>query len=423
MNLTSTQKAPDANLVIPHFMTGGISLVIVTFLLLLFPSALLQHYFNPIILAATHLLVLGFITMICFGALYQLLPVILDVKLYSEKIGFLTFFFLLLGVLLLVVAFWLLQFDTLFYIAGTCISLSVFLFLFNVVLTIKQDTKYSIEKNFVLAASVWLFITILLGFTFGLNLKFSFFKISHLELLKLHAHIGIFGWFTQLIIGIGSKLFPMFLLSYEASRKPLKIAFYTINLGLLLGLLAATLTFKWGINLAVILVLVAIGCFLYFIFKTYTKRVKKSIDYGMKKAVLAVSFLLIPFLLISGFYLFNAKGFSISFSLVYGFMLLVGFISMLVMGLTYKTLPFIIWLKLYKEFVGKNKIPMPKDLYSERLQIIQFVLFVSGFLTIVFGIISTSKISIQIGTIFLFIASICYLINLLKIIFHKRQLL
>lgn len=423
MNLTSTQKAPNANLVIPHFMMGGISLVVVTFLLMLFPSALLQHYFNPVVLATTHLLVLGFITMICFGALYQLLPVLLDVKLHSEKSGFLTFYLLLFGVLSLVVAFWLLQFDLLFYIAGTCISLAVLLFLINVVLTITQDTKQSIEKNFVLAAAVWLFITIILGFTFGLNLKFGFFKISHLELLKLHAHIGIFGWLIQLIIGIGSKLFPMFLLSYEASRKPLKIAFYSINTGLLLGFISAVLTFKWGITLAVIFVLIAIGCFLYFIFKTYTKRVKKSIDYGMKKAVLAVSFLLIPFLLISSYYFISTREFSGSLSLLYGFLLLVGFISMLVMGLTYKTLPFIIWLKLYKDFIGKNKIPMPKDLYSERIQLVQFALFVVGFLIIVFGFIITSKTSIQIGTIFLFIASVCYLINILKIIFHKRQLL
>ncbi len=422
MNLTSTQKAPSPNLITPHFVLGGFSLVVVAFILMLYPSAVQQHYFNPVLLASTHLLVLGFITLICFGALYQLLPVILDVKLYSEKIGITTLFTLVVGVFFLVISFWNLNLKEVFYVAGTLISIAILLFTTNVFLTIKQDSNPSIEKLFVIAATVWLFITVILGFLFGLNLSFNFFDISHLELLKLHAHIGIFGWFIQLIIGIGSKLFPMFLLSYEASKKPLNIAFYTLNVGLLLGFLSLFSTSKSSIKIAVFLVLIAIGSFLYFIFETYTKRVKKSIDYGMKKAVLAVVILLIPFLIIISLFYFQSTEFSVTQSFLYGFALLIGFITMLVMGLTYKTLPFIIWLKLYKDYVGKHKIPMPKDLYSESTQKLQLLLFIGSLITIPIGILFSFKLIIRVGTIMLFASTIFYFLNILKIVLHKRCL-
>lgn len=422
MNLTSTQKAPSPNLVTPHFVLGGISLVVVAFILMLYPSAILQHYFNPVLLAATHLLVLGFITLICFGALYQLLPVILDVKLHSEKIGFISLYTLLLGVILLVFSFWNLNFSGVFYTAGTLITSAIILFNVNVFLTTAQDSNPSIEKQFVLGASIWLFITVFLGVLFGLNLSFYFFKISHLELLKLHAHIGIFGWFMQLIIGIGSKLFPMFLLSYEASRKPLKIAFYTINTGLLIGLFSLFFQLIIGLKIAVFLVLLAIGCFLFFIYKTYRKRIKKSIDYGMKKAVLAIVFLLIPFITIGCIYYFQTSEFSITQSFLYGFFILIGFLSMLVMGLTYKTLPFIIWLKLYKEYVGKHKIPMPKDLYSETIQKFQLGFFLTSLVMILIGVLFSKILIIQLGTSLLFITTVLYFINILKIVLHKRRL-
>ncbi|MDP3352663.1 MAG: hypothetical protein Q8S44_02865, partial [Flavobacteriaceae bacterium] len=357
MNLTSTQKAPNPSLVTPHFVIGGVSIILFAFILMLNPEILLLHYFNPTLLTATHLLVLGFITTICFGALYQLIPVILDVKLHSEKLGWISLSFLFIGIIFLVTAFWNFNFEIIFYIASTFIIIAITIFKVNLILTVKKNNQNSLEKNFILTAIAWLFLTVLAGLLFGINLSNNYISISHLELLKLHAHIGIFGWFIQLIMGVGSKLFPMFLLSYEADKKPLKIAYITINLGLILGVFSLLFSFKIGIISAILLVIFAIINFLRFIFQTYTKRVKKKLDIGMKKSVVAIAFLIIPLILVVFNLLFQDKSeeFSTSIELLYGFTLLVGVISMLIMGLTYKTLPFIIWLKEYKNVIGKQK--------------------------------------------------------------------
>jgi len=94
MNQIASQNAPSPKVVIPHYAFGGLTWLAVTLLIVFNPEAFTQHFFNPELLAITHLLVLGWITMIIFGALYQLLPVIMEVKLYSEPFAIASFIML-----------------------------------------------------------------------------------------------------------------------------------------------------------------------------------------------------------------------------------------------------------------------------------------------------------------------------------------
>ena len=59
--------------------------------------------------------------------------------------------------------------------------------------------------------------------------------------------------------------------------------------------------------------------------------------------------------------------FMLRVNMLYGMSILLGFITSLILGQAYKTLPFIIWLQRYQKLVGKVKTPLPKDLYSEKI--------------------------------------------------------
>ena len=89
------------------------------------------------------------------------------------------------------------------------------------------------------------------------------------------------------------------------------------------------------------------------------------------------------------------------------------------MGQTYKTLPFIIWLKVYRGRIGKVKLPLPKDLFSEKVAIAQLWLFALGFLLLLTGISSTTNCLVSTGGTVLFLSVALYNYNVLKIIFHK----
>ena len=421
MQQVASQNAPSPFIVVPHFIIGAGIWLIISILIILSPDAFLAHYFNPKLLAITHLIVLGFITMIIFGALYQLTPVIMELKLYSEKLAIISLLMLVSGTLLLGFSFWNFLLGSIMYISAALIVAAVILFAINIFITGNRSSKNSIQKDFILTSIIWLMFTVIAGTALAVNLTFPFLQAPHLELLKLHSHAGIAGWFIQLIIGVGSRLLPMFMVSHNLNEKKLKIAYYFINGGLITGIVALFLLWEIGVVIATISVVAGILCFISYIFEAYKKRIKKHLDIGMKQTF--VSFLTFIIALILVLLLISETGWlkniTERISMAYGVTLLIGFITSLIMGQTYKTLPFIIWLKVYRNKVGRGKIPLPKELYSEKAATFQLWFFASGFFILLTGIIVSNAYLIRLGGIFLFLAILLYNYNLYKIVLHK----
>ena len=423
MNQIASQNAPSPKVVIPHYAFGGLTWLAVTLLIVFNPEAFTQHFFNPELLSITHLLVLGWITMIIFGALYQLLPVIMEVKLYSEPFAIASFIMLGMGTILLAFAFWIFSFGAILFVGATFVVLAVILFVANVLITAHSSTKKIIERTFIVTSAIWLLFTVLAGLTLAINQVYPFLKASQIELLKLHAHAGIVGWFMQLIIGVSSKLLPMFMVSHNVNTKKLNIAYYAINLGLIAGLVSLFFQIKFGVILSAIIVVPGIFSYLSFIYEAYTKRVKKQLDIGMKQTAFSFLILVIPFFLIFSL-LFNFKflqNLTLRLSVAYGSAIVIGFISSLVMGQTYKTLPFIVWLKVYRGRIGKLVLPLPKDLYSEKIASAQLWLFAIGFVLLLIGISASAITILLLGAIVLLLSATLYNFNLFKIIFHKPK--
>lgn len=423
MNQIGSQNAPSPKVVIPHFVFGGLIWLVVTLLITFNSEAFTQHFFNPILLSITHLLALGWITMVIFGALYQLIPVIVEVKLYSEKLAVFSFVLLGLGTLLLAFSFWNLAFGILMFTAGGLILVAVISFLINILTTIYKSTKKSIERTFIVSAVIWLLFTVLAGLTLAINFNHPFLKPAHLELLKLHAHAGIVGWFLQLIIGVSSRLIPMFMVAHNLNTKKLNVAFYLINFALIIGIFSLFFEIKLGVTASIFIGLIGVFSYLSFLVEAYQKRIKKQLDIGMKQSAFSFLLLLIPCLLIlmllPNFSLFTA--FTLPLIIAYGSILMVGFITSLIMGQTYKTLPFIVWLKVYRGKIGKLKLPLPKDLYNEKIAVAQLWLFALGIVVFLIGIISSNTFLIQLSGVILFLSVILYNINMLKIIFHQPK--
>jgi len=423
MQQVASKNAPSPSLVIPHFAAGAFLWLMAIVLIAIYPDSFSQHYFSPKLLAITHLVVLGWISMIIFGALYQLIPVILEVKLFSEKLAQISFYTLILGTLLLSYSFWSSQLKTTLHVAVAFLLIAIVLFAINVFFTATKAEKQSIEKKFIITSITWLFLTVSLGILAAFNLSESFLTINHLELLKIHAHWGIFGWFLQLIIGVGSKLLPMFMVSHHLNTKKLNFAFVTINLGIIAGTIEFFVPSSILLYFSVAIIVAGVLSFLSYLFEAYQKRIKKSLDKGMKQSLMAFLILIIPMFMMIGlqFNLPNITFFKTELSLAYGVTLLMGFISSLIMGQTYKTLPFIVWLKVYKNKVGKGNIPFPKDLYSERIASLQLWGFTIGFIGFLLGILIKHTIALQIGSIIMLIAVILFNVNVLKIIFHQPK--
>lgn len=411
-------KSPRNSAVLPFYGAGTIFFLGLTVLMFIAADSFKEHFFQPHTLALVHTAALGWGTMIIFGAAYQLMPVIFEEELYSSRLAFLSFWFLLIGAITLIASFWFFQVGFFMITGGCLILIAVILYNLNVFKTAVKSAL-NIQKIFLIVSAFWLFITVIIGVLLAINLYYPYIPSNHLEILKLHAHIGFAGWFLQLITGVSSKLVPMFLFGKSNNVKLLKVAFVFQNIGLL-GFLIDDFFIGASdrVYIYYILVLMGILFWMAFLVDVYKKRLKKKVDIQMRHTFISMVSLLIALILIPVVLMVSGN----QWSVLYGTFIFLGWISAIIFGKTFKTLPFIIWNMHYKDVHGKKNIPLPKDLYFEKLLFYQFWSFLAAFIILILGILLQQIIIIKFGLLIWIVVALLYVFNVAKVFFHKKTI-
>lgn len=422
MRTATVSNSPAKWVVLPHYAFAALAFLALGVLLLFSTDAFGGHYFHPKLLTLTHVAVLGWATMLIFGALYQLLPVVLEGKLYSERLAIYTFGLLGTGTILLAYAFWNFEVGWVMHVAACCLFASFLLFTINVVQTARKAPKWLVEADFIVTSAIWLLMTGLVGLLMAVNFSMPFLPEEHVHYLKLHAHMGMAGWFLLLIIGVGSKLIPMFLLAHVKETKKLNWAYNLINGGLVLFVFDH-MVLRMGL-LAFCAALVAGGVVLFLLYIQEARKtaLRKETDLGMKQTFVALGLLVLPLVLVfvvSGSGQRIAPQLMSSIYLVYGITVFLGFVTALILGQTFKTLPFIVWMHAYEDHVGRFKTPLPKDLYSHQLQRWQNTSYLLGFLLLLAGVLLRQQEIILAGAIAFTLTAVLYMINVFSLLLHK----
>jgi len=181
-------------------------------LLLLYEGTdLLSNRWHPATLAFTHLLTLGFITMVMFGAMLQLLPVLVGCSVPRPiLVSTILHIFLSLGTLSLASGFvtgkaWLMN------VALILLGLSFigFIIVINYALIrVKWRNSIMTAMHFALSAlAVNAVLGIGLGMLFG---GLGFILPLPTVLIHLHFTWGLIGWIGLLVMGIAYQVVPMF---------------------------------------------------------------------------------------------------------------------------------------------------------------------------------------------------------------------
>ncbi len=411
-------------LVISHYLLSAICFVILAVLLLFSSDKLIGHYFHPQLLAITHIAALGWGTLIIFGACYQLLPVILETELFSYKMGNLSLILFVVGLVSLVCSFWRFLPGIYMQCGSVLLLTGISLFGLNAFITSKKINHADIHQEFIITACVWLMATALLGTLLVFNFRYAFLSKDHLLFLKLHAHMGLGGWFLMLIIGVSSKLIPMFLVSTLQKPVYLSWSYYLVNSGLILFLID---TYLYGLNIKTYFtagtVAAGIICWLIFVFHCFRSRMRKSIDLPILHTLLSflllgIATLLLPFIIFNHL---KANPQAVAHTTLYGTLLFMGWISALILGQTFKTLPFIIWIKHYQHLAGKGAIPMPADLFNKRMLVVQFTVFLAFIGSFYLGLLINSAWLRNAGLICFLLVAVTYLANVMVVLLHKPQ--
>ena len=419
----STHTRP--RVVVPFYLYAAICFLLATVLLLFSTEAFQQHYFHPKVLAITHLMAIGWGTMIILGASHQLVPVISEGKLYSEKLAYVSFALAAVGIPLLVYGFFTFNMGAPAKWGGRLVVLALLCYLINLGNTMAKGKSENVHAVFVFTAAAWLFLTAFFGLALVYNFTYSLMPHDSTHYLPLHAHAGVVGWFLLLVIGVGSRLIPMFLISKYNNPRLLWVIYCGINASLISYIVIFYFVAnKVWVLLPGFLLLISIALFIRYCYQSFRQRIRKQVDGQMRLSLLSVAMTCLPIILLIAIIisLVVVGDEKINLVAAYGFMIFFGWITALILGMTFKTLPFIVWNQLHQQHNSVGKLPNPKDLVQPLLFKAMTLCYIAGFILFTTGLLLSHMQFLQSGALLLVLTAISYNLNVFKIVTYRSPL-
>ncbi len=379
---------------------------------------LLDFYYQGHDLALTHLLTLGWITMTIMGASFQLVPVALETTLYSERMARWQFWIMALGVAAMVGHFWIGRHPGMAF-GAALVLLAVILFLINMGRTLWQLARWDIVAQHVTAALAYLAATVVLGNLMALDKIYDYLGGQVLRTIHAHAHLAAIGWVTMMIFGASYKLIPMFSLGELREVRLARWQFWLLNAGLVGLFWALLLRSVWALPFA-ILIAIAVGLFLWKMLEVLRTRRRPRLDWGLRHVLSAIAYLgtstVLGLWLATGWIANEEFGARLAFG--YGVLALLGWVSVTIIGMMYKIIPFLVWHHRYSDLVGLRPVPPATQFLGEALPRMGFWLLHTGILTTVAGLILESGLLVHAGTIILGLAGVVFTLALFRIYRH-----
>lgn len=421
---TDAIKTTSYKVVVPFYVYAALWFLIAAILTFTGTEAFMNHFFHPQLLAITHAMALGWATMIILGAAHQLVPVLIEGKLHSERLAYASFVLAALGVPLLVYGFYHFEMGPPAKWGGRFLILAVICFLINILKSMTKSKTENVHSVFVFTAILWLFITVSFGLALVYNFTYTMFPHDYLHYLPLHSHTGVIGWFLLLVTGVGSRLIPMFLISKYSNPKLLWVIYFLINGALITYMLIFYFYNKPGITLLPsLMIMSAVLLFIKYCYKAYKQRLRKTVDEQVRISLLSVAMLLIPMIilivLIVVFMSSVTEKEKVNLIICYGFVIFFGWLTAIILGMTFKTLPFIIWNKVYHLSAARGKTPNPKDLFNNTIFKFMSIAYLAGFTLFASGILAENGFLLKTGAALLILAAFFYNLNVLKVVNHK----
>lgn len=414
----ATANAPSVIVPLMFVSTGMLSLFIGAVWLVMRPDVLAQYHYNQYVVAITHVFTLGFISTIIMGAMYQLVPVALETRLYSEKLAKWHWAFHVIGVVGMIWFFWIWNMKQVGHF-GSAVGIGIVLFAINIVKTLLRIQKWNVIAVGVASALGWLVMTMLAGLYAAASKCWDFSPFGHLSFMHAHAHLGGIGFFTMMLVAVSYKLVPMFTLSDLQNERRAMASVVLLNAGLLGLFIALMLGHPSKLAFALI-ILTALALYGLEMRAILQARKRRALDWGLRAFVVAISLLGIMAVLAIVLCWPGLKATLLTTQLenVYGVVFLFGVVTLAILGMLYKIVPFIAWFHSYSPLIGKHKVPALADLYSVRLQIISFVAYFIALIALSISTLLQHETAVRLSCVLLAVSLGLFAINMGMILRH-----
>ncbi|MDH5473318.1 MAG: hypothetical protein OEY87_04030 [Gammaproteobacteria bacterium] len=416
-NQLSIDQAPSISTPFVFFLTAPLFAITAALIVIINGAEIFQDRWLPTTLAITHLITLGFITMVMMGAIFQLLPVMAGAPIFKPQItSRIIYGFYTSGIICLTTGF-AQQHPLLLKIAVFCLAIAFLTFLISAsIALIKSETSGASVKGLSYSiAALW--IATSLGILLASGHAWDSIPLLR-HFTGLHIAWAAIGWITTMIISIAYQVIPMF----QITANYPKILDRNLTTGLFFILLAwsgleyfnysANLSFKWLSTLSAFTLCLLIITFVVITIRMQIQRKKRMADATLYFWLIGLINLIIALLL----YVFaSITGHNLDFLI--GIVFFIGFAMSIINGMLYKIIPFLVWLHLHRKLAFKtdsrSRIPTMNDVISSRKSLLQLVLHIIALLLTILAIFKPEQ--------FIYLAACSWLANWGLLLLHMIQ--
>ncbi|HXD99612.1 MAG TPA: hypothetical protein VN646_23870 [Candidatus Acidoferrum sp.] len=361
-----------------YLVTATVAFVVAALAMPWLAPELAGHYYQPRVLALTHTVTLGWITLTIMGASYQIVPIVLGRPIWSERLARWQLVVTAAGIGGLVGHFFIGQWPGLLWAAGL-ITLGVGLHLVNAILSVRGLTSWTFTARLVALAHVGLALTALFGTLLAVDKVVRILPGSLFPNLHAHVHLALLGWMLPMVIGVAARVYPMFLLAREPAGWPGRVQLWGLGLGVpavVVGILTGRVLLAAG---ALAVAAAAVAHVVWVLGMVRGSR-RPALDWGLR-FVLTGALALVPA---------TALGVALALdilagprvALAYAALALGGWASLTIAGMLLKIVPFLVWYRVYGPRAGREPVPSLPDLGWPAAERLAWTLLTVGFATL-----------------------------------------
>jgi hypothetical protein len=317
------------------------------------------HYYHPRVLALTHTVTLGWVTLTIMGASYQLTPIVLQRPVWSARLARGQLALMIIGVIGMVSHFLIAEWSGLVWGAGL-VTLGIAAHVVNIGMAVRGVEPRTLTSAMFTLALGGLAATAGAGLALGVDRIVPFLSLPFFPRLQAHFHLAVLGWVMPMVLGVGARVYPIFMHAPAATGWPLRAQLWGLVCGVPLtvvgvALAAPAVTIAGGLAVAA-----AVTGHLASLLRMTRARRGPAFDGALRFVITGAGMLAVAMLMGLGFALNVLDGPRLG--LAYAILVLGGWVSLTIVGMMLRIVPFLVWYRVYAPLAGRLPVPALADL-------------------------------------------------------------
>lgn len=388
---TSAALVPAAGIPLLYFGFAHACLALAFAICAIRPTLPGGFFLHARMVAAVHLVTLGWISGSILGAFYIVGPLALRMPLrprWRDRAAFASF---AVGVVSMVAYFWMEEYGGIAW-AAVLVMASVLHVALRVWRGLGRAVAPRPVKLHVAFAFTNMLAASLLGMLIGLNRVYGWLPWSPLSASYGHAHLAAVGWVAMMVLGLSYRLIPMFLPAATPARGSMAGSAFLLQAGVTILTVALIRRSAWTSAGALLIVAGFISFAVHVRLMLRRRRPPPAAlprpDWATWQTQVALLWLLVAAAL--GIFLatLGTNRWTVELGWIYGTLGLAGFLAQIVVGIQGRLLPMHAWYRAFERGGRQPPARSAHTLASPALARLIFIAWMIGVPTLALGLAS-----------------------------------